>query len=173
MKIEKISTGSSNLVNVKKNREGPQYFSRLIKISVLDENRKLTDKIKMGTKFFIEIHFELFEHVRNLEIGFLFKNQYGVYLGGFVSNWEGFNTNFNKGKHAVLIEIPYMYFMPSKNIIQVWIKRKGDKVDDLVPEALEFEVSDYNVTGNDTYFTKYKEFGIFMRSNWRLINVEQ
>jgi lipopolysaccharide transport system ATP-binding protein len=165
--IGKVITGCANLINMKKNREGPRNFGRLTQISTYNENRELSDSIKMGSKVFVEIQFQLFENVRNCEIGFAFSNHYDIAFGGFVNNWEGFESNFDKGVHKVLVEISYMYLMPGKYLISAWLKRRGERVDDQVSGALQIEVLDYNFTGHDTYFAKYQHLGIFTRSNWK------
>ena len=83
---------------------------------------------------------------------------------------EGLISDFNEGYHIVVCEIPYLYLMPGVYKIVPWIKKQGEAVDDQVNDAIEFEVVEYDITGNTPYFSKYSHLGVFHRSKWLIEN---
>ena len=159
-------TGSVVLKDVKHHRCS---FSKLLSLEILDENSLLANTLFIGKPFKLKIGFELFEDIHNLEIGFCINNKQGVTLVGFVSPWENFKTNFNKGRHIVECTVPFLQTLPGIYNITVWIKRIGESIDDEVEHALDFEVLSRDLNGSITYFEKYAELNMYQSSIWKSI----
>jgi hypothetical protein len=111
----------------------------------------------------------LYEDIRNLEIGFCINNIQGVTLVGYVSPWENFKTDFSKGEHEVECTVPFLQTLPGTYNITVWIKRIGERIDDEVERAIEFEVLSRDINGAVTYFEKYAELNMYQSSAWKTV----
>jgi hypothetical protein len=145
-------------------------FSKLRSVRLMDAEGIVTSTLFIGNVFRLCISFELFEDIRNLEIGWCINNIQGVTLVGYVSPWEGFQTRFDKGVHEVECTVPFLQTLPGTYYVTVWVKRMGEKIDDEVERAIEFEVLSRDLNGSVTYFDKYAELNMFQHSSWRQIN---
>lgn len=143
-------------------------FSKLLSVQLLDEEHVFTGTLFMGKPFRLRIGFRLEEDVRNLEVGFCLNNIQGNTLAGYVSPWEGFRTQFEKGEHVVECTVPFLQLLPGTYHATVWIKRIGERIDDEVERAIEFEVLSRDINGHPSYFDKYTELGTYQPSVWRM-----
>jgi len=159
------STGDVDLGNLKHHI---CIFSKLRTIQMMDENLGISSTLFIGKPFSIRIGFELMEYVRNLEIGFCINNNQGVALVGYVSPWEGFQTEFAAGQHVVECRIPFLQALPGTYSITVWIKRIGELIDDEVERAIQFEVLSTDIHGHPTYFDRYQQLNMYQPSNWQI-----
>ena len=167
IRSSKIATGFLGLENVKHHK---CLFSKLKSVEIADENNIVANTLFIGRPFKFKIRFELFDNVPNIEIGFCINNMYGVTLVGYVSPWENFKTNFEKGEHLVECTVPFLQTLPGTYNITVWIKRIGDSIDDEVERVIEFEVLSSDINGSVTYFEKYTELNMYQESAWKLIS---
>ncbi len=168
--IEKYIKGakiSSGFVDLATYYHASCTFSRLKSIGMYDANDQEVHTCMIGAPVKVQIGFELFEDVRNLEIGFCINNPSGITLFGYVSPWENFQQQFSKGEHLVECEIPFLHLLPNSYTITVWIKRVGETIDDEVEHALEFEVLSQDLNGSNAYFDRYNVLNGYQPSNWR------
>jgi len=167
VRSSKSATGAVDLANA---RHHVCNFSKLRSVTLMDEAGVVTSTLFIGKAFRLRISFELFEDIRNLEIGWCINNIQGVTLVGYVSPWEGFQTQFNKGSHEVECTVPFLQTLPGTYYVTVWVKRMGERIDDEVERAIEFEVLSRDLNGSVTYFDKYAELNTFQHSSWTQIN---
>jgi len=166
MRSSRIGNGSMILDNVKHHK---CLFSKLKSVEISDINDVVTNTLFIGKPFKFKIGFELYEDIRNLELGFCINNIQGLTLVGYVSPWENFNTGFEKGEHLVECMVPFLQTLPGTYNITVWIKRIGERIDDEVERALEFEVLSSLINGTVNYFEKYAELNMYQSSKWKMI----
>jgi lipopolysaccharide transport system ATP-binding protein len=167
VRSSKSATGAVDLADA---RHHICAFSKLRSVRLMDAEGIVTSTLFIGNVFRLCISFELFEDIRNLEIGWCINNIQGVTLVGYVSPWEGFQTRFDKGVHEVECTVPFLQTLPGTYYVTVWVKRMGEKIDDEVERAIEFEVLSRDLNGSVTYFDKYAELNMFQHSSWRQIN---
>jgi len=165
IRSSKTSTGDVDLTGMKHH---VCLFSRLRSVQLLDEQRTVTSTLFIGNAFILRIGFELKEEVRNLEVGFCIDNIQGVTLVGYVSPWEGFRTHFPPGVHEVECRVPFLQTLPGTYQMTVWVKRIGERIDDEVERAIEFEVLSRDINGHPAYFDKYAELNMFQHSAWSM-----
>ncbi|MEY4126745.1 MAG: hypothetical protein RL737_934 [Bacteroidota bacterium] len=144
-------------------------FSKLKSAEIIDVNNFISNTLFIGKPFKFKVGFELYQDVRNLEIGFCINNIQGATLVGYVSTWENFKTNFRKGEHLVECTVPFLQTLPGTYNITVWIKKIGESIDDEVENAIEFEVLSSNIKGSVTYFEKYAELNMYQISDWKTV----
>lgn len=170
--IEKYITSSKTArgnVDLEMVKHHKCLFSRLKAVRLMDRTNTITSTLFVGDSAKFRVAFELFEDVKNLEIGFCINNIQGVTLVGYVSPWENFQTNFTKGFHEVECTVPFLQTLPGTYSITVWIKRIGEQIDDEVERAIEFEVLSKDINGSITYFEKYAELNMYQSSVWNII----
>jgi lipopolysaccharide transport system ATP-binding protein len=166
VRSSKSATGQVDLEGLKHH---VCVFSRLKSVQLLDEQGVITSTLFIGKPFVLRIGFELKEDVRNLELGFCINNIQGLTLVGYVSPWEGFRTQFESGSHEIECRVPFLQTLPGTYSVTVWIKRMGERIDDEVERAIEFEVLSRDLNGHPTYFDKYaSELNMFQHSEWRM-----
>ena len=166
LKTESARKGSISFHNSSQQRDGPQAYSKLLKMSTLNKENNVISSVKIGSTLNVQIYFEILQQINDLEIGFNFTNEQGVRYGAFLNSWEGAKTNFNLGRYCFSISIPYVYLMPNIYYLNVWTREIGKMIDDTVVRALELEVIDNDFTRNRSYFSSYKFMGVFHRSSW-------
>jgi lipopolysaccharide transport system ATP-binding protein len=143
-------------------------FSKLKSIQLFNSQGNITSTFFIGAPLNIRVGFELFQDVSNLEIGFCINNIQGVTLCGYVSTWDNFQRNFQRGVHIVGCTIPFLQTLPSSYSFTIWIKKVGENVDDEVERAIEFEVLGRDLNGSKPYFEKYNELNTYQPSTWTL-----
>lgn len=150
------------------NHIGALAFSRFENVESFNSKNEPTSEFRIGDCLKLKFDFVLHENIPNLEIGFVIYNSVGVRLSNFFGEWEGLPTRFNKGKHAVLCEIPHLYCLPGTYGISPWIKRKGGPVDDGVDYAVQITVVGNDITGFNPDFERYPNLGIYQKSSWKV-----
>lgn len=151
------------------NEYGPKLFSNILSLELLNSGGIRTSKFFFGKKMTVKVSFGVLESNNRVEIGIAFQSSLGVKLGGFVSTWEGFEERFIKGEYTVSIEIPFLYFMPGKYSISIWIKEIGNFVDHQIVNCLAFTVYESDNNGNKTYLEKYRNMGLTLPSKWNFL----
>ena len=58
--------------------------------------------------------------------------------------------------------------LPGTYHMTVWVKRIGERIDDEVERAIEFEVLSRDINGHPSYFDKYAELNMFQHSAWSM-----
>lgn len=169
LKIGGLDKGFTNLSNEKLDRRGPRNIGNFSYVGTMDSERQACSVFRIGSSMNIKFKFEIKKKITNLELGFTFINILGVNYGGYVSTWEGFNSEWEKGEHEVIVEIPYIYLMPGMYSLCIWLKKEAERIDDQITDALEFEVIGDDFTGNKSYFERYSQLGTFNRSTWQVL----
>ncbi|MFC1831317.1 ABC transporter ATP-binding protein [Thermodesulfobacteriota bacterium] len=150
----------------KKDRSGPSEFSRLLHVTLKNQDGRPNNTFKIFGPMSVEISFLLKEETNNLEIGFGIISSLNEPIAGYVSTWEGLNPSFRQGKHHILCVIPHLHLLPNNYHLTIWIKKVGNKVDEQVNRAISFIVVGDDVTGHTPYFERYKHLKTFSRSSW-------
>lgn len=151
-------------------RSGPGKFGRYTSVELFNDDNEPTQQFRIGGELRIRLGFRLSEPIANLELGFAFTDQLTYPLMGFVNTWEGGLTNFPAGEHLIQVTVPNIPLLPGRFNIIIWLKRRGEGVDDEVDMAVQFEVIGYDVTGFNPYFETYRHLGIFQRSTWKVLS---
>ena len=112
------------------------------------------------------LSFEAKVNIPNLEIGVSFLDSSGMILGGFVSHWNGFKQNFEKGLHEVMVTVPFMYLTPGQYYISIWLKQETEGVDDQVNSCMCFTVVEAALNGNKADVTKYRHLNLTLPTDW-------
>jgi len=161
----KISTGTVEFDGFKHHK---CTFSRLKSVQLVDESGNIANTFFIGRPLKINVKFELFENINNLEIGLGFSNIQGTSLFSCISPWENFQTNFTLGEHLVECIIPFLPTLPNSYTVTAWVKKIGEGTDDEIERAIGFEVLGRSINAFNPYFDKYVEFNLYQPSKWHI-----
>ena len=96
------------------NHRGPRAFSQITNVELFDVKDLATSEFKVGDGLRLKIEFKLFKDMSNLELGFALGNSLGLRYSLFIGDWEGLTTNFKKGHHKVICDIPCLPYLPGE-----------------------------------------------------------
>ena len=171
--INQYLTGSNveELYEVNLSEEGA--YDRKIKASSLISFHSIkikgeSNKLKMFCPLDFELEINSKVENQNFEIGLNIKDTSGNVIVQCVSNWENFDVKSKVGLNKIILNIPEVRMYPGKYVVDVWIKRIGERVtQDFVQNLLYLFVEESNIVYKNAYFQKYsKNSQVYIENNW-------
>jgi lipopolysaccharide transport system ATP-binding protein len=149
---------------------GPQQYARLLRVSLMDEDRRLSTSFFMNKPLIAQIEIECHRLMKNAEVGLKISSRQGTAIHYLTSTWEGLRGDLEPGRYLFEVTLPRLLLFPGKYRVGVWALREGETSDDNVQEATYFEVVKGEVTEYPTTIEKYCFSGceVFTPSSWNL-----
>lgn len=151
---------------------GPNKFSRIMSVEILDNEKNTIESVGIGECLNIIISMYFYRKEVNTQIGCYIKNDKDIYCGGYISTWENFEKEFNKGQYVVNLFIPFVYLMPGNYRLSFFIKEDGKGVDCQVYDALSLVVYETKFGKTSLNIDYYKLFNVIHRGEWKIKSYE-
>ena len=115
-------------LSVKKDRVG-NGIGRFISIKIKKKDSEVSSII-IGDNFSVELEFELYEDVKNPEIGIMFGNQINDQIAR-AHTWESspYTPNLSKGIHKVTCNIYDFPLLQGRYTISLWLGKPNECID--------------------------------------------
>jgi lipopolysaccharide transport system ATP-binding protein len=161
--------GFNSLQNTKSNdRKQPQSFSKLLSVETLNSDDKRQSLFKMGGSLRIKLRLEITDSRKDIELIIAIRNSREIILGVLLNTAEGFK-NIQKGINDIQIDIPEINLMPGEYRLAIGIFHQNQP-DSSYVNAIDIDIYSDNFTGNYVDYTRFKEYGSIIRSNWKTLN---
>jgi lipopolysaccharide transport system ATP-binding protein len=135
--------------NFRGGRRGDKKIAELIRMSVLNEQRKECNIFSMGDPMIIHLTVNLFSPMREPRIGVMLVNSLNSVLHDFTSSFDISIPCLDIGLHTFEIVVPRILVYPGIYTLGAWIQtRIGVASEDYVRAALTFTVIDSKLTGH-------------------------
>lgn len=123
-------------------RRGPQQFSKLLGLILLDESMKGRTSFAMGEKLVIELEFLCHENLLQGRFGILCTNDQDILLHDFASGFAGV-VGMSKGYHRYRVTTDPITVYPGRYHLGAWIQHsRAVPSDDYIRASLSFDVFD-------------------------------
>jgi lipopolysaccharide transport system ATP-binding protein len=150
---------------------GPQQYSKLRKLQLLDGSGLPTTIFIMNQPLVARILVEITQPVQKVEVGLKVSTRFGAAVHYFTSSWEGLYPNLEPGLHWFEVRVPALAVFPGTYNISLWVSRASEWSDVNVQNITSFSVLKANVTGYPTRMEEYVVSGgeVYAPSEWKLL----
>jgi lipopolysaccharide transport system ATP-binding protein len=130
-------------------RRGDKKIAELIRMSVLNEQRKECNIFSMGEPMIIHLTVNLSSPMSEPRIGVMLVNSLNSVIHDFTSSFDISIPSLGTGLHTFEIMVPRILVYPGIYTLGAWIQtRIGVASEDYVRAALTFTVIDSKLTGH-------------------------
>jgi len=151
-------------------RIGVGQFGRFVSLSLFSAEGRPIQTIFMGESLTLQLNVQFFQAVVMPEIGFAISTSLGQRITRVVAAWEGFVPSVKMGMYCFRATLPQVLLVPGVYNITVWEKRldeRGGAADDMVDDALRFEVMAAPIKGRLVPFESYCQPGeVYIETQW-------